>query len=552
MTTTATLGPVAFRADVDPLPRCLLLAVLLHVWLALVVGTKPGPTEPGRGGYGSLSVTLRGPSGDGAAAAQPAWRDDGPLGQAPSSRHGGRLRSEPPPPDSGPGAQQLGRWKPQELPADASRPEEETQGSSGDGPQELAPKAVESLSSPAAPAPLPEPAPPTLPRDAVTADRPGRRVAIEAPTPTAAVALPPLPALPEPAEPEPRWRTLPTAPAAARPLVAREAAAAAALSAEVPAPLPPVALRRELSAPSLPRVSVQPEAAPPPARSDTAVAELPAPLPSAVLVRELSSERPARPAARPEAPLQAPRADAAAPALPAPLPPAVLTRELGGERAARAAAQPEAPLRAPRADATSLPAALPPAVLVRELADPPAARAAPRPEALPPAARADALPSPPAALPADASAARPEPLPAASTALPAPIATTVPAAAGPAQAPLTRGDPLAEPTPGPRASAGSPDAGARVGHDVATAPSASASAPLAPLNLSLPRSGPTLMRRGPGLLELVQAPPERKTKLEKAIDDASRDDCRKAHGDKGLLAALPLAADAVRDKGCKW
>jgi hypothetical protein len=106
--------------------------------------------------------------------------------------------------------------------------------------------------------------------------------------------------------------------------------------------------------------------------------------------------------------------------------------------------------------------------------------------------------------------------------------------------------------PGQRASVGSPDAGVRVGHDVATAPSAAASAPLPPLNLSLPsRSGPTL-QRGPGLLQLLPGVPERKSKLEKAVDDANREDCRKAHSDKGLLAAGPLVADSLRDKGCKW
>jgi hypothetical protein len=31
-----------------------------------------------------------------------------------------------------------------------------------------------------------------------------------------------------------------------------------------------------------------------------------------------------------------------------------------------------------------------------------------------------------------------------------------------------------------------------------------------------------------------------------------REDCRRAHEDKGLLAAIPLAVDALRRNGCKW
>jgi hypothetical protein len=125
---------------------------------------------------------------------------------------------------------------------------------------------------------------------------------------------------------------------------------------------------------------------------------------------------------------------------------------------------------------------------------------------------------------------------------------------------MPRGDPLADPATrnaagATQASPGAPDAGARVGHDVATPPSAAASAPLAPLNLALPRSAGALagpLRRGPGLLELLPAPPERKTRLQQGVEAARREDCLKAHGDKGLLAVVPLVVDTVRDKGCKW
>lgn len=121
------------------------------------------------------------------------------------------------------------------------------------------------------------------------------------------------------------------------------------------------------------------------------------------------------------------------------------------------------------------------------------------------------------------------------------------APAGPAGG-LPPGDPAAA----PRALAGSPDAGSRLGADQALPPSAAASAPRAPLNLSLPRSGAIAARRGPGLVDLLPQPPERKSKLERSIEEAANPDCRKAYANTGLLAALPLALDAARGKGCKW
>jgi hypothetical protein len=83
-------------------------------------------------------------------------------------------------------------------------------------------------------------------------------------------------------------------------------------------------------------------------------------------------------------------------------------------------------------------------------------------------------------------------------------------------------------------------------------PSAAASAVRAPLNLSLPRSGDIASRRGPGLVDLLPQPPERKSKLEQSIEDAAKKDCRNAYANTGILAVVPLAVDAVRGKGCKW
>jgi hypothetical protein len=67
-----------------------------------------------------------------------------------------------------------------------------------------------------------------------------------------------------------------------------------------------------------------------------------------------------------------------------------------------------------------------------------------------------------------------------------------------------------------------------------------------------PRSGPTLSRGSLGLLPLLPAPPERKSKLTEGMEKAAKPDCRTAYSDKGLLAAAPLAAAAIGDKGCRW
>ena len=87
---------------------------------------------------------------------------------------------------------------------------------------------------------------------------------------------------------------------------------------------------------------------------------------------------------------------------------------------------------------------------------------------------------------------------------------------------------------------------------MAVPPSAAASAPRVPLNLSLPRRGDIAARRGPGLIDLLPQPPERKSKLEQSIEDTANKDCRKAYADAGLLAAIPLALVTARGKGCKW
>ena len=74
------------------------------------------------------------------------------------------------------------------------------------------------------------------------------------------------------------------------------------------------------------------------------------------------------------------------------------------------------------------------------------------------------------------------------------------------------------------------------------------------LNLDLVRSrGGALSAQGSrGLLDLLPHPPDIKSKLAVEIENAAKPDCRKVYRDLGLLAVVPLVADAVRDKGCRW
>ena len=84
-------------------------------------------------------------------------------------------------------------------------------------------------------------------------------------------------------------------------------------------------------------------------------------------------------------------------------------------------------------------------------------------------------------------------------------------------------------------------------------PAAAASAPR-PLNLQLPSGrvepGASVLRQP---LRLMPPPPDNPGKLARDIERAGKEDCRKAHADKGLLGAGALALDALKkDSGCKW
>ena len=76
----------------------------------------------------------------------------------------------------------------------------------------------------------------------------------------------------------------------------------------------------------------------------------------------------------------------------------------------------------------------------------------------------------------------------------------------------------------------------------------------APLNLDLHGGGmgPSLGRTRSGLVPMLPAPAEKKTQLETDLEKAERAKCAQAYADKGLLAVIPLAKDAVTGKGCKW
>ncbi len=98
---------------------------------------------------------------------------------------------------------------------------------------------------------------------------------------------------------------------------------------------------------------------------------------------------------------------------------------------------------------------------------------------------------------------------------------------------------------------GAPDAGSRVGADLALPPAPGASAPR--LDLSLPRTGGPLARQGvKGMLDVLPVPPDKKTKLEQEVEAAKRADCRRAYEQAGILAVVPLVLDTARGKGCTW
>jgi hypothetical protein len=287
------------RPATTTLQRCLLLALLVHVWLVVWLGSAPGGTaQPGQGVWGAINVTLRGPANDGAVLFEPPVAPSSTApGDAQTPRWGGAVREAQPAPDSPPGAAQLG------LPAER-RPD--------------APAPVVQPTSPVEPpVPLP-PLPPEAARAAMAAS-PERAVMPEPVVVTPTPAPTPAPAIDErsaAASPEPATRQL--APSLQRPLAPASPPLAPAgpltpLSAlplpNLPAPSAVVAPpQRQLASPlNLPpaRAAEAPLVAPvaPPALQELAVpaapSEVPAPPLRQLQTRPTAPSRTAEPALAP-------------------------------------------------------------------------------------------------------------------------------------------------------------------------------------------------------------------------------------------------------------
>ena len=333
-----------------------------------------------------------------------------------------------------------------------------------------------------------------------------------------------------------------------------------------------------------------PAAKPGAARLGEAAPVLAVPAPAAPAAPTTLSAAPAAPAPTAPTALTAPTAPAAPTALPAPpgrvvqeraapvsiAPVTEAVRELVAESEPAPAPVP-ASTPAPAETLTAAPR--PDRQLASPLMQAPAsATAAPLPRlaappALPPLAALPAVADAPAALrqlqatPTAAAPALQPPLPRSSD-LP-PLPTLAPSAMPGASLATTR--PAAPSLPSANSansaasansansahsahSAAAPDAGAQVGHDVATPPAAAASAPpRLNLQLSRPRGGELSRSGSTGVLPLLPRPPERDDKLAREIEKAGKADCRSAYAGLGPLAVIPLALDAVRkDGGCKW
>ncbi|MFO1327282.1 MAG: hypothetical protein U1F56_07980 [Rubrivivax sp.] len=474
------------------LGQCLFLAALLHLWLVALVGTTPGGSaEPGDGAaMAPLRVRLQGsgPEDSPGRAARPL-PETGPVGRAPEPRYGGAVREAPPQPSPEPGAAQLGQWGPQPAP-DPLRPR--------------APTPV----VPVDPAALPA-TPPQLTRDDL------------APAPP-----PPLPAplqRPAPVEAPPS----PRVDAGSGPSTAPRLAPQDTLEAPV-LQRPEQAVRDIANSARVPGTAA-PQPAPAPQRDERVAAPLEPPRPSPAPPEPRAAE-PTPPAPPPPTPVPVsppPPAPAAAPAAtPAPA-------TLAAPPAEAARPQPTPCCRRPRCPRPN------PWRRRRPLA-PVAPPAPPAPVAPPLQPRAPVAPS---LLRPDEATELPRAVASDAQAPPLRLPDVAPAAAPAARAGVL---PVVPAPPG-----GAPTAGARLGSDRATAPSAAASS--APLRLDLPSArAPQPGLVNPRLLNLVPPPPERKSALSEGIEKSARPDCRKAYSGMGPLAVVPLAADALRDGGCRW
>ena len=468
--------------------QALLLAVLLHVLLLLVVGNAPG------------------------GAAKPGEGVWGPLNV--------RLQGDRYEPGSGAPAVVL----PERGPiGDAKQPR------SGGAVRETPPTPEERKAPGAA-------------RQGQWRQQPGDELAGDAPADRSA---PPAAATPAPTPPPPTPALTTPGPAPTR------VPTPSPTPAPVPGPAPAPAPAPALTPTPTPSPSPPPEPAPAittlttPGEAMTA-----APTPIAP-TREAAPLRPAVPTDA----LQAPSPTLQLPERPAPILSEMPTTV---RRIERAPIERSAPV--PNPPELKAPAELPPLTA----APTPVPRPAPSPTPAPPPTPAPAAAATPTATappaPAPTSPPTPEPSP-----TPAPATATPPSAQAAPPQPRTATTPSPTPTPANRVSldgsttptttqpsVGAPDAGARVGHDVATPASTPPNAPKLNLDLNASR-GPMRPRGSPsGVIQALPKPPEDKDPLAEEMRKAGQQDCRKAYADKGLLAVVPLVRDAARDKGCRW
>lgn len=301
------------------------------------------------------------------------------------------------------------------------------------------------------------------------------------------------------------WGPAPTAnPADSAALTAAPSISAGALPALPPLSSTAVAVAAAPAPPAPPAPPSERQLASPLARPAPAITPAPA-LASPALTQALPLAEPVATPPLQEAPLRALR-------------PAPAARTPAGEQAAALAKPIDEPAAKPLPDIAA-----------------PQAMPAPRPPEPAPVLRAmEAATLPPAAVPAGPQVLQPAALETAPT-------TTLPSVPGPATAAAPR-------------MAAAPDAGSREGHDVATPASNAASAvPRLNLELSRPRGGELSRGSARGVLPLLPRPPEVDDKLARDIEKAAKIDCRKAYANAGLLAVVPLAADALgKSGGCKW
>ncbi len=224
-----------------------------------------------------------------------------------------------------------------------------------------------------------------------------------------------------------------------------------------------------------------------------------------------------------------------------PLPEPTLLERVVAPRIERQLAEPPpmpAPVMPPEPVAVPTPPPVPAPPRVETRALPAAPAAAPVAPAAPaPAAPAPSAPSAPTRAP---ETTRVEPAPVTPPAVREAPARIEPR--GPAAAPL--GDPL-----------GSHDPFKRSGPPPSSTYDPTAPAPAIDLDAARRRAG-EIARQGTGNKAPLAFPmppvPQKKSKMEQAIENARKPDCREAYKSLGLAAVVPLIANEFGEGNCRW